>query len=214
MVSESSLHTRLEKEIEGRIPGEILFPTDFLELGSSTAILMTLSRLEDQGILKRLAKGIYVKPEANPDFGPILPSLDAIAQAIAAKEQVIIRPTGAYALNKLGLSTQVPTKVVYLTNGSRRHIKVGRGFITFKPTTPKKLAAKNELVFLAIQSLIALGPTSIRDPKVLQILIDKLKQVPVPVIREDARHAPQFVSTCLLQIAHQLDTNDRIFKPE
>jgi hypothetical protein len=210
MKYESSLHTRLKTEIVRKEVGNILFPSDFLELGSSAAILMAFSRLEDEGVLKRLGKGIYVKPKVDPDIGPILPSLDMIAEAIADKEQVIIRPTGAYALNRLGLSTQVPTKVVFLTNGSRRHIKLGRGFISFKPTTPKKLAAKNELVFLAIQALIELGPNKSRDPKVLQVLADKLRSVPVHVIREDARHAPQFACKLLFDIAHQLDTNDGI----
>ena len=200
MISEKSLHNRLEQEIASKEPGKILFPSDFLKLGSPEAIHMTLSRLTNHRILTRLGKGIYVKPKNDPLLGRILPSLDDIAQAIAAKEQVIIRPTGAYALNKLGLSTQVPTKVVFLTNGSRRRIRIGRGTITFKPTTPKNLAAKNELVFLAIQSLIELGQTGATD-KVKMILTEKLRQVPPAIIREDARYAPQFASRTLFDIA-------------
>jgi hypothetical protein len=203
MITEKSIHRRLEQEIASKEPGKVLFPADFLELGSPEAIHMALSRLADQKILTRLGKGIYVKQKREPLLGQVLPSLDDIAQAIAAKEQVKIRPTGSYALNKLGLSTQVPTKVIFLTNGSRRRIHIGRGTITFKPTTPKNLAAKSEIVFLAIQSLIELGQTGTTD-KVKQILTEKLRLVPPAVIREDARYAPQFACKTLLEIANKL----------
>lgn len=200
---ETSLHTRLEQLIASQKPGEIIFPADFLELGSPEANLMALSRLTDQNKIVRLAKGIYVKPRIDEQLGPVLPSLEEIAHAIAEKEHVIIRPTGSYALNKLGLSTQVPTKVVFLTNGSRRQIRIGKGILTFKPTTPKNLAAKNELVFLAIQSLIELGEQKTTD-KVKAILKDKLQAVPPIAIREDAKFAPQHASKTLLRIANEL----------
>lgn len=203
MIAEVSLQNRLEKEIGRKKPGTVLFPSDFLQLGSVTAVHMALSRLTEQKLLRRLGKGIYVKPKTDPLLGPILPSLDAVAQAVAENEQVIIRATGSQALNKLGLSTQVPTKVVYLTNGSRRRIQIGRGVITFKPTTPKKLAAKNEMVFLAIQALIELGPKG-TDQRVVDILTEKLRAVPVNKIREDARHAPQAAGQTLLAIANKL----------
>lgn len=202
-MQEISLHTRLEQLITSQKPGEIIFPADFLELGSPEAIHMALSRLTDQKKVARLAKGIYVKPRIDEHLGPVLPSLEEIAHAIAEKEHVIIRPTGAYALNKLGLSTQVPTKVVFLTNGSRRQIRVGKGILTFKPTTPKNLAAKNELVFLAIQSLIELGEQKTTD-KVKAILKDKLQAVSPVVIREDAKFAPQHACKTLLTIANEL----------
>lgn len=203
MVSEDSIQTLLKEVISQKPPGKILFPSDFLALGSASAIHMALSRLVKKKALTRLGKGIYVKPQTDPVIGTVLPSLDAIAHAIAEKERVIIRPTGSHALNKLGLSTQVPMKVIYLTNGSRRRIKIGRGVITFEPTTPKNLAAKNELVFLAIQSLIELGPTGTTQ-KVIDILTEKLGYIPITALREDAKYAPQFACQTLLSIANKL----------
>lgn len=188
-------------------PGQILFPGDFLELGSVSAIHMALSRLVEKKKLIRVGKGIFYKPRIDPLLGPISPSLGDLAQIIAQKEQVIIRPTGSYALNRLGLSTQVPTKVVFLTNGSRRRIKAGKGIITFKPTTPKNLAAKNELVFLAIQAMKELGAAGTTQ-RVIDILTEKLRSVPVDVIREDARNAPQFAHQILLSIANKLTHHD------
>lgn len=200
---ETSLHTRLKKLIIEKPPGEIIFPADFLEFGSPEGVHMALSRVTDQKLITRLAKGIYVKPRIDEYLGTVLPSLEEIAHAIAEKEHVIIRPTGAYALNKLGLSTQVPTKVVFLTNGSRRQIRIGKGVLTFKPTTPRNLGAKNEIVFLAIQSLIELGEQNTTE-KVKAILKDKLKVVPLVVIREESKFAPHHVRKTLLTIANEL----------
>ncbi|MBN8686115.1 MAG: hypothetical protein J0M10_03820 [Chitinophagales bacterium] len=207
MIIEKSLHSRIEQEVIRLEPGRIIFPADFLEMGSPEAIYMALSRLNDQKELIRLGNGIYVKPKKDPLLGTVLPSLEDIANAIAVKERVIIRPTGSYALNKLGLSTQVPMKVVFLTNGSRRRIQVGRGVISFKPTTPKNLAAKNEIVFLAIQSLVELGKQGITE-KVKLKLTEKLMQVSPVIIREDARNAPQFVCKILLDIANKVAHHD------
>lgn len=207
MIAKPSLHTRLERLIMDKNPGDILFPSDFLELGSPEAIHMALSRLTNQKTLIRLGKGIYVKPKTHDLLGIILPSLEEIANAIAVKEQVIIRPTGSYALNKMGISPQVPTKVVFLTNGSRRKIHIGKGIITFKPTTPKSLAAQNELVFLAIQSLIELGEQKTTD-KVKSILKEKLQTLSPSIIRENAKFAPQHAYKTLLEIANQLAHHD------
>lgn len=207
MKAENSLQQNLEFRIRKTRPGTILFPGDFLELGSPEALHMAFSRLTERKYLSRIAKGIYVVPQVDPILGSVLPSLEDVAKAIAKREKVVIRPTGAYALNRLGLSTQVPTKVVFLTNGSRRTIRIGKGKLSFKPTTPKKLAAVNETVFLAIQALIALGKKGIND-RVLQILTEKLRSVSPTQIREDARNAPQEISKILFKIAAKMESYD------
>ena len=134
-------------------PGTMFFPADLLEFGAPDAIHQTFSRLARNKTLLRLAKGIYAKPTMDPELGALRPSLENVAQQIAERDKVVIRPTGAAALNKLGLSTQVPTKVVYLTNGNPKRIQVGRSTIVFKKTTHKQLAVQPETVFLAIQAL-------------------------------------------------------------
>ncbi|MFN7687019.1 MAG: DUF6088 family protein [Sphingobacteriales bacterium] len=204
---DNSTHQQILLKIQATEPGTVLFITDFLAEGSDHAIHKSLSRLVQQKMINRLGKGIYLKPKYDAVFGPILPSLESIARQIAANEHVIIRPTGSYALNKLGLSTQVPTKVVFLTNGSRRTIRIGKGTIQFKPTTPKKLAAQNDVVFFAIQALITLGEKGATE-KVIQLLTDRLRPIASAVIRSDARHAPRHVYKTLYQIADKLDKND------
>lgn len=140
-----STHELIEGQIQKTQPGTILFPSDFRGLGSEDAIKKTLSRLAKEKVLDRLAHGIYLLPQYDEEFGKLTPSMEKIAEAIAAKEHVRIIPTGAHALNKLGLSTQVPMNIVYLTDGQRRTIKVGKGKLIFKATTPKKFAFKGPI---------------------------------------------------------------------
>lgn len=207
LLMEKSIHNRIKAVIDSKSPGTLLFPDEFLELGTAESVHTTLSRLTKEGQIARLGKGVYWKPKTDPVVGSVMPSLTDIAQAIAGKEQVIIRPTGAYALNILGLSTQVPTKVVYLTNGSPRSIKIGRATIRFKATTPKKLAVKNEKLFLVIQALEELGPERVTD-KVLGQIKDILSFEPVHEIRESAKLAQQFVARALYKIADTLAYHD------
>lgn len=84
-----------------------------------------------------------------------------------------IVPTGVYAINRLGLSTQVPLNVVYLTDGAARKIKVGNRTITFRKTTPKNIAAVGEISRLAIQALRTIGKNNITEAVIKQIQISR-----------------------------------------
>jgi hypothetical protein len=206
MRHEKSDHNRLEELIKLQKQGNLLFPADYLGLGSPGSIHKIFSRMAKARELIRLGKGIYLKPENDPVLGILYPSLEKIAEQIAKNEKVQIRPTGAYALNKLGISTQVPTKVVFLTNGSPRKIKIGRGSITFKSTTPKKLAAKNETVFLATQALMAMDKNTLTE-KTYDSLFKALKNEQPTDIREGARLAPAEVAKTLYHIADKIENN-------
>lgn len=207
MKHENSAQSRLEVIVNEREPGDLLFPSDYLDIGTPESIHMAFSRLTKEKKLQRMGKGIYFKPKTDPLLGPVHPGLEEIARKIAEKEKVIIRPTGSYALNRLGLSTQVPMKVVFLTNGNSRSIKVGRGTITFISTTPKKLSSKNDLVYLAIQALIELREEG-NDPKIIDRLTAILRNAGPVAIREDAKSAPTSVARILYRIAEKIENDD------
>ena len=134
---EASIYNQIESKIKRSKPGQIILPSDFKDLGTSTAIRKTLSRLAEQKVLVRMGQGIYVVPIHDKVFGEVLPSMEEIAASLAKKEHVKIMPTGQYALNKIGLSTQVPMKMVFLTNGTKKNITIGKSSIVFQPTTTK-----------------------------------------------------------------------------
>ncbi len=204
MKHEKSDHTKVEAQIDQAKPGTIFFPADYLVISSASSIHKIFSRMAKDKKVMRLAKGIYFKPEHDPELGILYPSTVEIAKQIAKNEKVVIRPTGSYALNKLGLSTQVPTKVVFLTDGSPRRIKIGKGSITFKSTTPKKLATKNELVFLASQALMAMDKDAFTE-KIFVHLLKVLSNQPPEDIREGARLSPGKVAATLYKLADKIE---------
>ena len=139
-------------------PGQIVFTNDFHGHGSIGSVKTVLQRQIKKKNLTRLARGIYTKPKFSKLLNEeILPTAEEVAQAISKRDKARILSTGAYALNQLGLSTQIPLNVVYLTDGSPRKINVGKRTIQFKKTTPKNLALKGEISKLVVQALKEIG---------------------------------------------------------
>ena len=151
-----SVNQIIELKIRKAKPGSVFLPSDFKAMGASTAIRKSLSRIVVSGKLERMGQGIYVVPKVDRVFGKVLPSLEELAEVLSRKEHVKIKPSGQYALNKVGLSSQVPMKLVYLTSGHSKRIQVGKSAIVFKSTTAKKLSMKGDitsLLFLALEEL-------------------------------------------------------------
>lgn len=151
-----------------------------------------LERLSNLGELLRVARGIYVRPEIDPVIGPITPSLEAIAKAIARRDKARIVPTGLYALNRLGLSTQMPLNLVYLTDGAARKVMIGKRAITFKRATPKNLAAIGEISSLVIQALKAIGKDKVTLEEITRIQDLLRKEKPSHLVH-DQRLAPVWI---------------------
>ena len=167
---------------------------DFSKFGSSTSVRQALKRLEDKSFLIRLGHGIYLYPKTHKLVGVLYPTLDEMAIAIAKRDRARIIPTGNQALNKLGLSNQVPMNVVYLTDGAPRSIKVNDTLsIKFKKASPKLLAAKNDIVILVIQALKELGADKI-DALVLKRITEILKNIDANDIQHDIKLAPVWVA--------------------
>ena len=157
---------KIFQTIKYRRRGTIFFSTDFVSKGSLASINKALSELTKKGEIVRLAPGIYCRPKIDNVFGLgiIYPGLDEIAQAIADRDGARIIPTGAYAQNRLGLSTQIPMNAVFLTDGSPRRIKVynGKG-ILFKRAAPKIFKFKNPLAMLLTLALKYTREDSLSD---------------------------------------------------
>ena len=176
----------------------VLFVDDFLDYGNSESVKKALLRLKEKEILVRLAHGIYLYPKVDKELGVLFPSTEDIARAIARRDKARIVLTGVQALNKLGLSTQVPMKVVYLTDGAARSIKVGKRTITFKKTSPKNLLAKGEISSLVIQALKTIGQSKV-DNVILLKIHKLLKKEKSENILSDAKLAPAWIKKILMQ---------------
>ena len=172
--------------------GSLFFSEDFIAFGTSKAVAKTLERMVKKGEIIRVAQGIYTLQEIDPILGPIIPSTEAIAEAIRRRDKARIIPTGALALNAFGLSTQIPMNVVYLTDGAARTITVGKRKIVFKKTAPKNLAAIGEISGLAIQALKAIGKEKITEDDIMKIL-SHLKKEDTYRLEHDIRLAPEWI---------------------
>ena len=170
----------------------LFFVDDFIDVANYKAISKALERLATNEVLIRVANGIYARYKEDPVLGVILPTTEQVAEAIAKRDKARIIPTGAYALNALGLSTQVPLNVVYLTDGTARKIKVGNRTIQFKKTTPRNLAAKGKISSLVIQALKAIGNGNTTEEQRRKIL-ELLKRERILDLEHDIRLAPEWI---------------------
>lgn len=187
-----SSKNQIETKILKSSVGEIFFAEDFYAYGSPGNIRLTLFRLVNEGILERLAQGIYLKPKKDPLLGTIYPTTEEIAKQIAQRDKARIAPTGVLALYLLGLTTQVPLKAVYLSDGSQREIKIGNRTIQFKKTVPKSFAIKDELLHLIVQAFKEVGQNNVTEE-----FIEKIKpsvaQLDSQVVQKQVKYAPVWI---------------------
>jgi hypothetical protein len=196
IIMSDSAETRILTKIKRGSKGSIYFTDSFLKIGSAKTVSKALERLVQKGEILRIATGIYVRPKIDPVIGAVTPALEEVVAAIAKRDHARIVPTGAYALNKLGLSTQVPTNVVYLTDGAARKVRIGRRNITFKRTTPKNLSAKGEITGLVIQALKSIGKDKLTSEELSKIAQVLRRENPVN-IKRDMALAPVWMRSIL-----------------
>ena len=192
------VENRIAETLKNYPKGSVLFVDDFLDYGNPESVKKALLRLNEKEFLVRMAHGIYLYPKVDKELGVLFPSTEEIAKAIARRDKARIIPTGVQALNKLGLSTQVPMKVVYLTDGAARTIKVGKRTITFKKTSPKNLSLKGEISGLAIQALKTIGQKKL-DEKTIEKIQVILKNEKKENIIYDAKLSPAWINKILMQ---------------
>ena len=178
--------------------GSLFFTEDFLSFGSAKAIAKALERMVEKEEVFRVARGIYARLEKDPILGLLKPSTEAIAQAIAKRDKARIVPTGILALNALGLSTQVPMNVVYLTDGAKRKIDLGKRKILFKNTAPKNLSAIGKISSLVIQALKEIGKDNCTENEIQIILKQLTKEEPYR-LEHDIRLAPEWIRVIMRQ---------------
>ncbi|HQY22453.1 MAG TPA: DUF6088 family protein [Gammaproteobacteria bacterium] len=136
-------------------------PKHFLDLDSVTGVRSALSRLEKAKVIRRLRQGLYDYPREHPSLGVLPPKAEEVAKAISEKNGIQVQPSGAYAANLIGLSEQVPGRVVFLTNGPSKKVKIGKQEILFRTTTEKNMYPAGTKVGLVIQAFRNLGKENI-----------------------------------------------------
>ena len=197
----NSIHQNIAARIKGFAVGSIVFPCDFRGLGSEDAIKMSLSRHAKKDLLERLGQGVYLRVKPKGEMNK--PTIEQIAMAIAKKERIKIKPTGAYALYKLGMNTKPPGDFTYITDGEPRNIMISGKRLIFKSTTPKKLSLSNGISGLLIQGLEELGKNALTASLTDQIAT-QLKKENEANITADLRLAPAWIYDLLYKLNQQI----------
>ena len=179
--------------------GWVFTPIHFLDLGNRDAIDQGLGRLTKTGTIRRLARGLYDYPIKHSDLGDLPPNYQRIAQALAGRDNLKIQPSGAYAANLLGLTEQVPAKIIFLTDGPNRKVQIDKRKIILKRTTPKNMATAGHMSGVVIQALRHLGKNNVTD-KTVQILKIKLTKSDKRQLISDLRYTPAWIGTIFRQV--------------
>src|SRR5882762_4813579 len=153
-----TIENKLSYRIRGNGSGWAFSPKDFLDLGGRPTIDSALHRLTQRGEIRRVVRGIYDYPRFSKLLDQHLsPDIDQVARAIARKFGWRIQPSGATALNFLGLSTQVPARAVYLSDGPDRVYQIGNTALAFEHTALKESGIELKESGLIVQALKSLG---------------------------------------------------------
>ena len=169
-----TIENKMVSRIYGHGRGWAFCANDFsAEFGRST-IDWALSRLLAAGTIRRVYRGMYDYPKYSELLQQALsPDFDQVAQAFARKFNWRIQPSGDAALNLLGLSTQVPGRLMYLSDGPNRRYEIGDSTthftLEFKKSALKDVGFKYRESGLIVQALKALGKERVDDTVIATI---------------------------------------------
>lgn len=195
-----SVANKILSRIRRKGQGIVHTSKDFLDLGGRVAVDHALSNLAKKGLIRRLSRGVYDYPKVNPRLGTLTPPPDAVAKALAKKTRSDLQVSGAYAANQLGLSTQVPARVVYLTDGKSKRVRVGRQTIELRHASPKNMATAGKPSGMVIQALRHVGRDNVND-EVIDRIKSALSDEDRAALRHDVDKAPDWMRPILTRLA-------------
>jgi hypothetical protein len=196
-----SIANKVINRIYGHGRGWAFTPKDFSDFGDRSAIDVSLNRLVKQGLIRRVGRGVYDFPQFSKLFkATVSADFDQIARAIARCHGWSITPSGETSLNLLGLSTQVPGKYIYYSDGPSKEYSIGNGEIVFIKRANKEIGALSTCTALTVQAIKALGQKHI-TPEVLKKLREKLTGKEKNAALHEARYVTGWVYEVIKKIA-------------
>jgi hypothetical protein len=189
-----SIAGKILYRIRGKGRGSVHVTGDFLDLGTRAAVDQALSRLARRGYLRRLDQGVYDFPKMHPRMGALSPDPVAVAKAVARKAGSRIQVSGAQAANALGMTTQVPARMVFLTDGPSKRVQVGSQMIELRHAAPRNMAGAGKKSGLVIQALRHLGRGAV-DSAALGRLKSALSDDDKADLQADVSTAPGWVKS-------------------
>ena len=195
----ASIEQRILRRVRAAAPGTVFTPTCFLDFGTRRAVDVALHRLAKTQRLRRIRQGLYDLPRSHPVLGTTAPDPLAVVRALMAGSSARWQPSGAYAANLLGLSDQVPAKIVILTDGEPRRVVIGRLTIDFRRAAPRNLLGAGRAAGLAIQALRHLRASGIAAEH-LRVLQRHLQPAEKKVLAKLAPKTPAWMRPFIAQL--------------
>ncbi len=204
-VKQDSTYQKLVSEVKLKERGSV-FMTDDLGFSDKSVLRVYLSRMVDEGLITRLAPGIFCVPRySNVLKAVIPPDIDDVAEAISRSERARIIPVGSYSLYKAGLSTQFPAVAVFGTDGTARVVKLYDGrSIRFKSVAARNFAFRNPIMQIAVSAMREIGESRITDDQVNHIK-ELCSQVDGNEYESDLKLAPEWISKKLREGGNNAD---------
>lgn len=202
---EVSYHMNYKQEILNKIenfgPNKIFIANDFFDIAGYETVRSTLNRLVGDKEIMRIMKGVYYKPEYIKLIGEYAaPSVNEVANAIARKYNWTIAPAGNTALNLLGLSTQVPAKWTYISDGRYASFSFGNVTIEFKRRNNGDISKMSTLTAMVIQSIKEIGKDNISQ-KQIDYLRGKLSEKEKSELLTDSKTTSAWVYEVIKKIS-------------
>ena len=195
-----TIETKILKRIRGRGQGWAFSAKDFAEVAGRSTVDSALHRLAKRGSIRRVITGVYDLPVYSEHLRRAIASdVDQVAQALARKFGWQIQPSGPSAQNVLGLSTQVPSKFVYLSDGPKRMYRVGSTELAFQHTALKDARFQFHESGLLVQAIKGLGPTSINSEA-----MKRMRAWLKPALRSRVRKDTQIVTGWVHDVIRQV----------
>ncbi len=164
-----SASKEISQKIKGFRRGKPFRSNDFLELGSRAAVDQALWRLVKARAIKRIKRGLFVKPEKNAYVGEVLPGAEEVSRFLAQQTGNKLAISGAEAARRFGFTTQVSSQSVFLTDGPSRKYRLGNHEVRLKRVAPRKVALAGRPAGEALSALWYLGSDEVTPQTFEQI---------------------------------------------
>ncbi len=165
----------------------------------SASVRTALTRLVQKKSIRRLAHGLYDLPEVHPVLGQLMPSIGKVIEAIKTSDAIEVQPTGAYAANLLGLSTQIPMRIELYTNGPKRKIRFGKQEIILKQTTPKNMIGAGTKAGLVLHAIRQIGKENLTAEMIEQIR-SQIEEKDIKHFKKQIQFAPLWIAKIMRSI--------------
>ena len=203
LIMSEKIYDEIKKRIDCLSDGEIIFTSDFSDITSLATARKLLGRQAEEGVIRRVIDGVYEKPKYSKVLDSIIPvDPEKVAYALARKYHWTISPCGDVALNKLGLSTQVPVVWTYVSDGPYRDFRWENITVSFKHKANREISHMSDISIMVVEAIRALGKDNV-DESIISVLRGRLSQREKATILTETAEVPSWVYEIIRKVCKE-----------